>query len=132
MQRLRVERQLLTRSGGQDYRPATGLGHTVLASLMKVEQVSQAVISGISAKSLHQKSHTHLENTKRTLVAHPNQTAQGQLQHHGALEGHKVPHVFQQEELWSVVITVTARGTKRPNFHAHFLKFSRLCSQATT
>lgn len=81
-----------------------------------VKHVSEAVISGISGKFPLLKSHTHLENTKRTLVAHPNQTAERQLQDHGALEGHKVPHVLQQEELWSVVITVTARE-KRPNFY---------------
>lgn len=56
MQRLGVERQLLARSGGQDDRPAAGLGHAVLASLVEVEQISEAVITGVSAKSLHLKS----------------------------------------------------------------------------
>lgn len=119
MQRLGVKGQLLTRGSGQDNCPATGLGDAILASLTKgvvgVEHVGEAVISGRSGKSPLSKSHTHLENTKCTLVAHPNQTAERQLQDHGALEGHKVPHVLQQEELWSVVITVTARE-KRPNF----------------
>lgn len=72
------------------------------------------ILSGIRGKP----SPTHLQNPKRALVAHPNQTAERQLQDHGALEGDKVPDVLQQEELWSVVITVTARRKKkRLNFY---------------
>lgn len=35
MQRLGVTRQLFTRSSGQDYCPAAGLGNTILTSLMR-------------------------------------------------------------------------------------------------
>lgn len=52
---------------------------------------------------------THLKHAESALVAHAHQTAQGQLQDHGAFKWDKVPHVLKQEELWSVVIAVTAR-----------------------
>ena len=56
---------------------------------------------------------TDLEDPEGTLVTHAHQAAQGQLQHHGAFEGHKVPHVLQQEELGSVVVAVTGKKRRR-------------------
>lgn len=46
-----------------------------------------------------------LKDAKGALVAHLDQHAQGQLQHHPALVRHKVAHVLQQEVARTVVIT---------------------------
>lgn len=48
-----------------------------------------------------------MQYTKSALVAHAHQATQSEFQDHGALKGHKVPDVFQQEKLWPVVVTVT-------------------------
>jgi hypothetical protein len=56
----------------------------------------------------------HLEHTKGALVAHADQAAQCELQHHGASVGHEVPDVLQKEEPRPVVVTVAvgAGGTQ--------------------
>lgn len=52
---------------------------------------------------------THLQDPEGALVTHADKAAQGELQHHGALEGHEVPDVLQQEEPRPVVVAVAAR-----------------------
>ena len=47
-----------------------------------------------------------LEDSKRTLVPHFQQTAQCQFKYHVALEGDKVADILKNKELWSVVVTV--------------------------
>ena len=47
-----------------------------------------------------------LQDPKGALVAHTDETAQSKLQDHAALEGDKVPHILEQEELWPVVVAV--------------------------
>jgi hypothetical protein len=62
------------------YKPSPGLRHAIAASL---------------------------EDAKRALVSHAHQTSQCKLQHHAALERHKVAHILQHEEARPVVVTVT-------------------------
>ena len=54
-----------------------------------------------------------LQHTKGTLVAHLDQAAQSELEHHTALEGDKVANILQQEEAWSVVVTVAEVGDNK-------------------
>lgn len=54
-----------------------------------------------------------LKYTKCALVSHAHQTAQRELQDHGAFERDKVPHVLQQEVLGSVVVTITTKAVKK-------------------
>lgn len=53
---------------------------------------------------------THLQDPEGALVAHADQAAQRQLQHHGTFEGDEIPDVLQQEEARAVIIAVTAPG----------------------
>lgn len=49
---------------------------------------------------------TSLKNTKRTLVAHSEQTSQGEFQHYALFECHKISYIFKNKEAWSIVVTV--------------------------
>ena len=47
-----------------------------------------------------------LEYGKGTLVSHPQETSKGQLENHALLEGDKVTNILEDEEFWSIVVTV--------------------------
>ena len=51
-----------------------------------------------------------MQDAKCTLVAHPHKALEGEFQYHALLEGHKVTHILQEEELWSIVVTETEVG----------------------
>ena len=44
------------------------------------------------------------------LVSHLDQTSQCQFEYQAAFERHKVPHVLQEKETWSIVVTVAQVG----------------------
>ena len=52
---------------------------------------------------------THLQDPEGALVAHADEAAQRQLQHHGTFEGDEIADVLQEEEARAVIIAVTAR-----------------------
>lgn len=76
---LRIKGKFISRSCSENNRSATRLGNSVTASL---------------------------QDSKRALVAHTDQTSQRQFQHNAALERDKVPDVFQDKVARTVVITV--------------------------
>ena len=49
---------------------------------------------------------SRLQDPERALVAHADETAEGQLENEALLERHEVAHVLEQEEAGPVVVAV--------------------------
>ena len=47
-----------------------------------------------------------LQYSKCTLVPHPDQTTEGQLENHTLLKRDKIPYILKKKELGSVIITI--------------------------
>ena len=48
-----------------------------------------------------------MQNSECALVAHAEETTEGELEYHAAFERHEVTHVLQQKELRPIEVTVT-------------------------